>query len=127
MSSGSFTIVGYAATYNATQVHPIRIQPETLNLTVTIGGDPVGNDAEPVGNINNPISAVVSNGRRSKGLNARLIRVTFGDGPPTGYAVNSTIALPALNPALLAAPEGATGSYLDTPITVVGTTPEKVR
>lgn len=127
MSAGSFTRVGYLATYDATQVHPIRVQPETLELSITVGGAPVTNEGELVTAVNNPISASVSRGRRSKGLNARLIRITFGDAPPTDYKPNSVITLPALNPALLAAPEGAAGTYLGTACTVVGTSPETRR
>lgn len=127
MSSGAFTTVGYQASYSATAIHPIRVQPETLDLEVTIGGTTVANTAESVGDVNNPISAVVSRGRRSKGLNSRLIRITFGDTPPTDYRPFSTIALPALNPALLAAPNGAVGTYLGSAITVAGTSPETIR
>lgn len=127
MSTGAFTTIGYQATYDATQIHPIRVQPETLGLSVTVGGAPVANDGELATAINNPVSARVSGGRRQKGLNARLIRISFGDSPPDDYKPFSTITLPAVNPALLAAPAGATGTYLATAITVVGTTPERVR
>jgi len=127
MSAGAFTTVGYQATYNAAQVHPIRVQPETLALEVTIGGVVTTNTGEPIADVTNPISAVVSRGRRSKGLNARLIRITFGENPPADYRAFSTIALPAVNPALLAAPAGASGNYLGTEVTVAGTSPESIR
>jgi len=126
MSAGAFTVVPYRASYNTEQIHPLRIQPETQDLAVLIGGTNQLNTPEEVAT-NNPISAVISRGRRSKGLNARLIRVRFTAAPPTGYQVNGTLTLPAINPALLGAPNGATGTYLGIAIEVVGTSPETAR
>lgn len=126
MSAGAFTVVPYRASYNNTQIHPLRIQPETQDLAVIIGGTNTLNTPEEVAT-NNPISAVVSRGRRSKGLNTRLIRVRFTAAPPTGYQINGILTLPAINPDLLGAPNGATGTYLGIAIAVVGTTPETVR
>lgn len=127
MSNGVFVSRAYQASYDTTQIHPIRIQPETAGLSVTINGAAVVNTGSTSA-VNNPISAVVSRGRRSKGLNARLIRVKFVQGEePEGYTPNSAIALPALNPALMNAVEGATGTYLGGTVVVVGTSPEKRR
>jgi hypothetical protein len=126
MSAGQFVTVGYPASYDSNQIHPIRVQPETLALAVTIASTNVVNAASSSG-INTPISAVVSRGRRSKGLNARLIRVRFTSVLPEGYLANSVISLPALNPTLLLAPTGATGTYLGEDIEVIGTSPETVR
>jgi len=128
MSAGAFALRGYQATYGTgTNIHPIRVQPETEALSVTIGGVATLNAGEPADDITNPISAVVSRGRRSIGLNARLIRIRFNGVPPTGYQGGTVISLPALNSALLAAPRGATGTYLGVGIEVVGVTPEAVR
>lgn len=126
MSTGNFITARYAASYDDANIHPIRVQPETLGLQVTIAGVAVTN-TQAVGALNNPISAVVSRGRRSKGLNARLIRIKFGDEPPEDYLANSPLTLPALNPALLSAINGATGTYLGAAITVLGTSPEVAR
>lgn len=126
MSAGSFVNSRYEATYDPSMVHPIRVQPETLDLTVTLASGSTANEATTVA-INNPISASVSKGRRAIGLNARLIRVKFTGTLPTGYLANSVITLPAINPNLLTAPKGATGTYLGVPIEVVGTSPETVR
>lgn len=126
MSAGNFVRVGYQATYNTAAIHPIRVQPETLLLSVTIGGTATVNTAA-TGAINTPAGVRVSSGRRSRGVNARLIRIRFSGEPPAGYQANSTITLPALNPALLNAPNGATGTYLGQAIVVVGTSPEAAR
>lgn len=126
MSAGSFVRVAYQASYNVAAIHPIRVQPETLQLSVTIGGTAVVNTAA-AGAITTPAGVRVSAGRRSRGVNARLIRIRFSGVTPDGYQANSTITLPALNAALLGAPNGATGTYLGQPIVVVGTSPETVR
>lgn len=126
MSAGAFSRVGYQASYNAAAIHPIRVQPETLALSVTIGGTAVTNTAA-TGAITTPTSVRVGGGRRRRGVNARLIRIQFSGTPPTGYKAGSTITLPALNAALLAAPNGATGTYLGQPIVVIGTSPETTR
>lgn len=126
MSAGSFIRVAYQASYNANAVHPIRVQPETLALSVTIAGAAVVNTAATQA-ITTPTGVRVSAGRRSRGVNARLIRIQFTDVTPEGYKPGSTITLPALNAALLAAPNGASGTYQGLPITVIGTSPETVR
>lgn len=126
MSAGSFGLAGYRASYNTANIHPIRIQSETLGLEITIGGTTVTNNGEDAAEINNPISAVVSRGNRALGLNARRITIKFTDSPPTGYLTNSPIAIAALNPALLSAPKGATGTYQGRVVQVVSTSPERV-
>jgi len=129
MSAGQFQIVGYQASYDTAEIHPIRVQPETLELTVTIGGTDVVNTPADLSTATSPISAVVSRGKRSRGLNARTITVEFPipTTPPTGYLNNSPIRLAMLNPALSATPVGAVGTYLATPCRVVGTSPETAR
>lgn len=125
MSSGNFVIGRYTATYDNTQIHPIRVQPETLELSLTIGAGSVTN-ASAAGAINNPISAIVSKSRRGIGLVARIMRVRFTGEPPTDYQENGVITLPVVNPALMSAPKGATGTYLGAAIVLVGMTPERV-
>lgn len=125
MSAGPFQTVGYLADYGAgTAIHPITVQPETLLLTVTIGGTATTNSAESIDDVTNPISASISRGRRSRGLLSRLIRVKFTDTPPEGYRLGSAITLPVLNKDLMAAPKGATGTYLGADIAVVGVSRE---
>jgi len=120
MSSGAFKISKYSSTKTGL-VHPIRIQPETLDLT--LGGN--SND-EPSGAVSSPISAQVSQGKRSLGLNARTVTVTWAGTPPTGYAAGGSITLPWLDEANFSTlVRGTTGTYLETACRVVGTSEEK--
>jgi hypothetical protein len=109
MSAGVFTITKYAASYgNADQVHPIRVQPETI--TASIGG--TANSA-PTAAQNNPIQCRVSGGRRQIGLSARYIVIRFpATGQPTGYAPSGTTRIPALQEAFYnAATKGVAITY----------------
>ncbi len=120
MSSGAFNIEGYESTATG-QIHPIRVQPETL--TLTLGGNT--NDA-PGGAIDSPISAQVSQGARSLGLNARMVTITWEDAAPTNYKASGTISLPWLAEAGFSELiKGVTGTYLGSDVRVVGTRPEK--
>ena len=123
MSQGSFQIVNYGSNKLNT-VHPIRIQPETL--TLTIGGT---TNSAPVGTAILP-SAQVSQGKRKKGLNARTVTFKFAPGSePTGYKPESPITLPWLqnNDTFNGAFAGQTGSYQGEDIVVVGTANETAR
>lgn len=121
MSSGIFEKTFYET--NAGEVVGIRVQPETLLLTL----DGNTNDA-PAGPITQQGSAKVSAGRRSIGINARLVRVKFVGAPPTGYKADSPIALPWLQEDTWETlSEFSTGTYLATPVEVVGKTAEKIR
>jgi hypothetical protein len=120
MSAGSFVIKRYQATADTDNYHPIRIQPETEALEI----DGVTN-AEPPGAINAYPSAQVSKGRRSIGLNARMVTVRFDGAGPANYQAQGTIRLPWLNAATFAdIRRGQSGTYLTQPITVVGVSPE---
>lgn len=109
-------------------VRPIRIQPETLTLTL----NGVANDetADPL--VSGVPSAKVSGGRRSIGVNARLVRfIITAATPPPGYKAGSPISLPVLTPTSFAAySRGQTGTYnlngTDYDIAFVGKTPETI-
>lgn len=121
MSSGVFEIRKYQSTKTG-QIHPIRVQPETLS-TLTLNS--VAN-AEPAGALDSPISAQVSQGRRSLGLNARTVTIAWTAAPPTGYKAGGTITLPWLSETGFAAfAKGQTGTYLSTACRIVGTGEEK--
>lgn len=128
MSAGAFTTVAYRSTRQPTRVSPIKVQPETTGLSVTIAGAPVINQSgEALTAINNPTRVRVSGSRRRRGMKAGTIRFKFVDATtaPGNYLQNSVLSLPILNPALNAASDGATGTYLGAAITVVGeTSPE---
>lgn len=120
MSAGAFIRTRYAADYGAgTAIHPIRIQPETEDLIVA-----TNQNTAPSGAITNPISAVVSRGKRARGLRPRLIALrTPTTSPPSGYIPGGIIIVPALNKAIFAAAETATQ---DTEVTYLGLATFKV-
>lgn len=120
MSAGAFVRSTYQLD-NASNA-AIRIQPETLALT--LGG--VANTA-PGGAITVPGSASVSRGNRANGINARTVTIVF-DTPPAGYKANSPIRLPWLASVSFASlVTGATGTYLGSPVTLIGKSPERIR
>jgi hypothetical protein len=124
MSAGAFVISKYEASSDSgSGIYPIRVQPETLALSIaTVDNDP------PAGAVNQRVSARVSGGRRQIGMNAALVRIKFTGTPPTGYLASSTLTLPLLTPEIRSvAAYGATGTYLGVAIQVIGTTSEKVR
>lgn len=123
MSAGAFVISRYEASY-AANIHPIRVQPETT--AASIGG--TDNDP-PAGVVNNPISVVVSRGRRSRGLIPRTVTLRApATGQPAGYLALGLTTIPALTEAFFtAATAGAEVTYLGATFTVVGRSPEIVR
>jgi|SRR3972149_183757 len=124
MSSGAFVVSKYSSNTLGT-IHPIRIQPETLALT--LGGTA---NAAATGTAVLP-SAQVSKSRRAIGINARTVTIKFVAGTvPTGYKADSPITVPWLqnNSAFLTAVPGETAvEYLETAAVLVGTNAEKVR
>lgn len=124
MSAGRFLRSKYAADYgDGTAIHPIRVQPETIQAVV--GAE--DNDP-PAGEINNPISAQISRGRRSRGLSPRFITIQLPatSSPPTDYAAGSITRIPALNAAFFGAcVPGAIVEYLGVQWEVVSASPER--
>lgn len=123
MSTGKFEKHFYLSNKTGL-VHPIRVQPETLTLNV--GG--VAN-ASAAGPATSPISAQVSQSKRSLGLNARTVTIKFPTTAPTGYKVDSPITLPWLNGTadFDAFAAGDSVSYLGGTGEVVGTTAETAK
>lgn len=105
MSAGAFVRTKYAAAYGGgTNIHPIRVQQETIDCD--IGGT---DNAPPAGAINNPISAIVSRGRRAKGLIVRTVTLeTPTTSPPTGYKPGGLTTIPCLTEAFFNAADAAT-------------------
>jgi hypothetical protein len=126
MSAGDFLRESYQASYDVNQFHPIRVQEETAQMTLDVGGTTILNEGSGLTVLTSPISARVSGSKTGLGLNAALVRITWATDPPAGYQRGGIIALPLLNAAIRAVGRGATGTYLDTDIVVVGTTPERV-
>jgi len=112
MSAGVFIKSKYLASYDGTSVHPIRVQPETEALSInSVANTP------PSGAISNPIPAVISRGRRSRGLIPRTVSIQApATGQPTGYKPLGITTLPCLNEeiyaAAVAATEATTVTYL---------------
>ena len=88
--------------------YPITVQPETLSLTLAGVANAEGAGPLPA----NLPSVSVSKGRRTNGVNARLVRFRFTGTLPSGYLMNGVISLPVLTPAAFAAySKGTTGTY----------------
>lgn len=113
MSAGAFLRSKYELSSPSGVRVPIRVQPETL--TLTIGSD---TNAPPDGALTAGWpSAQVSGGRRGLGIFARTATFVFTGTPPAGYKVGATLTLPILTPEFaLAIDVGVNGSY-----TVAGT------
>jgi len=124
MSAGVFSLVGYTANYDADQIHPIRVQPETI--AAAIAGT---TNAAPAGAVTNPISAVISLNRGSLGLRPRYVVLQAPlTGQPDGYAPGGITRIPALQEAFwTAAIKGVTCTYLGVAFTVISREPERAR
>lgn len=109
MSSGAFVRSKYTASYNSAQIHPIRVQPETI--AASIGA---ATNAAPTGATTTPISAKVSGSKRTIGLTARRVTIAApATGQPTGYLPGGKTTIPALNQAFYdAAIKGSAVTYL---------------
>lgn len=119
MSAGNFIISKYEA--DDGEIHPIRIQPETIIATT---------NPAPTGATTSSIRARVGGSRRSYGLHARTIRVTWTVPAthPDGYKDGGTMTIPVLGAAAFAAINvGSTFTYLGSGVTVTGKSPEVVR
>lgn len=123
MSAGGFSRSKYAATYDTGAIHPIRVQPETIEMALT--SSTTTTNAPPSGAVNNPISALVSRPLRGKGLRPRKVTLQLSGTAPTGYAAGSVVSLPVLNTTLFAGlTNGTSVNYLGTTWEVISTDPE---
>ena len=125
MSAGSPIDSVYQA--NSGTLFPISIQPETLTVTL----NSVANTA-PEGTPGAGLpSATVSRGRRSNGVNARLIRVSFTGTLPDGYKMEGILTFPVLQQSVFDGyGKGQVGTYslngTDYAIKYVGKTAETI-
>lgn len=120
MSAGVFSKTKYQASYGAgTAIHPIKVQDTTLTCSInSVVNDP------PTGDVNNPISAVVSRGRRAKGLIVRTVTLEAPTtSPPTGYKPGGLTTIPCLTEAFFEAASNATD---ETTVSYNGSTTYKV-
>lgn len=120
MSAGSFTRTKYEADDGT--ILSARTQPETL--LANIGGA----NSAPAGAVNGLGSAKMRGGRREIGVKARRVRVAFTTTVPTNYKEDTVLEIPILTKALYDSISiGATGTYLENSVTVIGKTAESVR
>lgn len=127
MSAGDFT--GSIYETNGGGFYRVRIQPETLSLTINAVANAAGAGPVPAGQP----SAKVSGNRNAIGVNCRLVRVRFTGTLPTGYSGGKdTISLPCLTPAAFNSwSSGDTGTYTlggtAFDVELVGKTPESIK
>lgn len=123
MSAGAFNRSLYQATYDPTQIHRIRVQPETE--AAAIGAV---TNAPPAGPVTNPISAKSSCGKTEIGLCPRMVTIQADAdvaNVPAGYQPRGITRIPCLTPAFFAAAVTATTlTYLGETWEVVSTSPE---
>lgn len=120
MSAGAFVRSRYES--DDGEIHPIRVQPETLSANVGAV------NAGAAGAATSSLSAKARGGNREYGLKARSVTVAFTGSVPDDYEPGNTYRIPILTQATYdAAVVGGTGTYLDNPIEIVGKSPERVR
>lgn len=121
MSAGQFVRSRYEA--DSGEIHPIRVQPETVAASID------GNaNAAPAGAVTVGLSAQVSQSRRAFGLTARKITLAWTAAVPDGYDPRGTVRIPVLSRATFDAINvGDEGTYLGSGVTVVGKSPESAR
>jgi hypothetical protein len=121
MSAGAFVNSFYESNELGT-VHPIRVQPETLALT--LGGEA---NAAPSGAGAIGPSAQVSRGKRALGINARTVTIRL-TAALAGYSTGALISLPWLDPTTYdgITKKVTTGTYLGTACICIGKSAESV-
>lgn len=122
MSAGRFITNAVYQTDDGETIK-IRVQPETLQLE--LAGIENG---QALGEATLKGSAKVSAGRRTHGINARLVRITWLNAAPAGYDNRGIITLPWLVKTTFdQLPDTAEGTYLTFPVRLVGTTGEDIK
>lgn len=122
MSAGAFDPTAKYES-NTGSIHSIRVQPETLALT--IGGTA---NAVPAGAVDSPFRAQVSRSNGAYGLKPRAVTIRFTAAPPTGYKADETYTLPVMQATLWdTANAGTVCEYLGVAGIVVSTSPESIR
>lgn len=119
MSAGGFVSARYAA--NNGDVHPIRVQPETLSLNIGAA------NSSATGEITNRIRAKISKGNREIGIRPRGVVVRFTATVPDGYKADQTYRVPILTRSVFdGIEEDDTGTYLGSAVRVVSKYEEDV-
>lgn len=114
MSAGIFVNSKYES--NSGRVYFVKVQPETEALI--LGGTA---NAAPAGAIDQEVTASARGGERKNGISCRRVALTWTGTIPDGYFPNGRLEVPILTPALFSAvSRGTTGTYLGSPVEVVG-------
>lgn len=123
MSAGNFIRSKYETSLeNGGGIYPIRIQPETAQLTIAGQAN-----AAPAGNIDQLVTAKANKSNGAYGVGARAVTLAFTGAPPDGYS-GENVRVAVLTPDAFAAyTVGATGTYLGAAVEVVSRLPESVR
>lgn len=120
MSAGDFQYSSYETDSGA--IHRIRIQPETLALSV--GG---ATNNPPAGAVTGQGTVKVSKTRREFGIGARSVTIAWDGATPAGYSGDNITRIPVLTPATYnSITVGASGSYLGVDVVIVSKTAESV-
>lgn len=123
MSTGAFVNSRYQNGLNG-DIHPIRVQPETL--TLDIGGTV---NAPPAGAINSQRRAFVGSRRRRGAVNVRKVGVIVTAAGENDYEVGSTLYIPVMVPTVLNSyldPADQTGTYNGATVRVIGSSAERI-
>lgn len=124
MSTGSFEDSIYQSNKPDNNLHPIRVQPETL--TLTLGGQA---NAAPGGPTTSELRAFSSSRKRKGAVNARKVGIEITASGPQGYLVGSQIYVPWLDPATfydVTLEDNVTGTYNGASVKVIGSSEEKI-
>lgn len=121
MSAGAFQLAKYES--NSGSVYPVRVQPETLALTID------GNaNAEPAGAVTIDQLVKVSRSRGEYGVLPRKVSIRFTGTAPTGYKADQTYTIPVLTEAVWdAATRTTAANYLGVAAEVVSRSSESIR
>jgi hypothetical protein len=114
MSAGQFSTGNFYQS-DAGDIYTVRVQPETLALTI---GASSNNSATGPATVEG--SARVQMGNREFGVKCRRVTLRWTGAVPTGYYENQILSVPCLTSAFYnAVTKGATGTYLGQPVEVV--------
>ena len=120
MSAGKFEVYNYET--DAGDVGQIRLQPETIGLTLagTV-------NAPAAGAVNLPLRVRARKGTREYGIGSRSVSLRFTATIPTGYS-GDDVQVPVLTPAAFASYNlGSAGTYLGEAVVVIGRKSEAIR
>ena len=120
MSAGNFITSKYED--NNGRVYDIRVQPETLVLTL----NSVANDA-PAAAVDQAVAARARGSRRAYGVTARRVTIRFTGTPPTDYS-GDDVSVPVLQQSVFNGySKGQTGTYLGAACVFVSKIGEQIR